>query len=123
MMPLTFKEALRNDVQGVFLNLEEFADRHTIKYDGKVYTDIPASIQEVEQAERTQLKDDHTQGIFRAQAVLFCVRADLDGKLPEPGTWLEVNNGKNPRFFNKYQVGAAGDEMGMVRIGLGRFAQ
>ena len=36
MMPLTFKEALRNDVQGVFLNLEEFADRHTIKYDGKV---------------------------------------------------------------------------------------
>lgn len=62
MMPLTFKEALRNDVQGVFLNLEEFADRHTIKYDGKVYTDIPASIQEAEQAERTQLKDDHTQG-------------------------------------------------------------
>ena len=41
----------------------------------------------------------------------------------EPGTWLEVNNGKNPKFFGKYQVGAAGDEMGMVRIELGRFAQ
>lgn len=123
MKPLCFKEAVQADVQSVFLNTGEFAGLHTIKYDGKVYKDISASIQEAEQAERTQLKDDHTQGIFRAQAVLFCARADLDGKLPEPGTWLEVNNGKNPKFFNKYQVGAAGDEMGMVRIELGRFAQ
>ena len=120
---MSFKDRVIQDVGEVFLDTRFFAEKHTIKYDGKVYTDIPASIQEAEQAERTQLKDDHALGIFRAQAVLFCARADLDGKLPEPGTWLEVNNGKNPRFFNKYQVGAAGDEMGMVRIELGRFAQ
>lgn len=123
MRALTFKEAVAKDVQGVFLNLEEFAGLHTIKYDNQVYKGIPVSIQEAEQTERTQMKDDHAPGIFRVQAVLFCARADLDRKLPEPGTWLEVNNGKNPGFFNKYQVGAAGEEMGMVRIELGRFAQ
>lgn len=123
MRALSFKEAVANDVHGVFLNLEEFADRHTIKYNGQAYENIPVSLQDVEQAERQQMKDDHTQGIFRVQAVLFCARTDLDRKLPEPGTWLEINNGKNPKFFNKYQVGSSGVEMGMVRVELGRFAQ
>lgn len=42
---------------------------------------------------------------------------------PEQGKWLEINDGKNPKFFNKYQIGSSGVEMGMVRIELGRFAQ
>ena len=29
MRPLTFKETVARDVRGVFLNLDEFADRHT----------------------------------------------------------------------------------------------
>ena len=91
MRPLTFKETVARDVRGVFLNLDEFADRHTVKYDGKVYEDIPVSLQDVEQTEQ--------------------------------GKWLEINDGKNPKFFNKYQIGSSGVEMGMVRIELGRFAQ
>lgn len=123
MRALTFKETVANDVHGVFLNLEEFADRHTIKYDGQVYADIPISLQDVEQTERQQMKDDHLPGIFRAKAVLYCAREDIGGRPPEQGKWLEINDGKNPRFFNKYQVGSSGVEMGMVRVELGRFAQ
>lgn len=123
MRPLTFKEVVANDVQGVFLNLEEYADTHTIKYDGKVYADIPVSLQDVEQTERQQMKDDHLPGIFKAKSTLYCSLKDIGGKLPEQGKWLEINDGKNPRFFNKYQVGSSGVEMGMVRVELGRFAQ
>ena len=123
MRPLTFKEAVANDVQGVFLNLEEFADQHTIKYDGKAYTDIPVSLQDVEQTERQQTKDDHLPGIFKAKSTLYCALEDIGGKLPEQGKWLEINDGRNPKFFNKYQIGSSGVEMGMARIELGRFAQ
>lgn len=122
MKPLTFKEAVSHDVRGVFLNLEEFAGLHTIKYDGKVYADIPVSLQDVEQTERRQMKDDHLPGIFKAKSVLYCAREDIGGKVPEQGTWLEINDGKNPKFFNRYQVGSSGVEMGMVRVELGRFA-
>ncbi len=123
MKLLTFKETVARDVRGVFLNLDEFADRHTVKYDGKVYEDIPVSLQDVEQTERQQRKDDHLPGIFKAKSVLYCAQKDLGGRLPEQGTWLEINDGRHPRFFHKYQVGSSGVEMGMVRIELGRFAQ
>lgn len=123
MRALSFKEAVANDVQGVFLNTGEFADQRTVKYGGQAFENIPVSLQDVEQTGREQQKDDHAQGIFRAQAVLFCAWADLDRKLPEAGTWLEVSSARNKAFFHKYQVGSAGEEMGMVRLELGRFIQ
>ena len=123
MRALTFKEAVANDVQSVFLNLEEFADLHTVKYNGQVYENIPVSLQDVEQTERQQMKDDHTQGIFQVQAVLYCARSSLSGKLPEQGTQIEISSAKNKRFFHQYRIGASGEEMGMVRLELGRFEQ
>lgn len=123
MRPLSFKEAVARDVRGVFLNMEEFADQHTVKYNGQVYENIPVSLQDVEQTERQQTKDDHLPGIFKAKAVLYCAREDIGGKVPEQGAWLEINDGKNPKFFNRYQVGSSGVEMGMVRVELGRFSQ
>lgn len=123
MRALSFKDTVASDVRGVFINTEEFADLHTVKYDGKVYADIPVSLQDVEQTERQQIKDDHLPGIFKAKSTLYCALDDIGGKLSEQGKWLEVNDGKNPKFFNRYQVGSSGVEMGMVRIELGRFAQ
>lgn len=123
MRPLSFKEAAARDVRAVFLNTEEFADLHTVKYNGQAYENIPVSLQDVEQTERQQMKDDHLPGIFKAKAVLYCAREDIGGKLPEQGKWLEINDGKNPKFFNRYQIGSAGVEMGVVRVELGRFAQ
>lgn len=123
MRPLCFKEALANDVHGVFLNTDEFSDLHTIKYDGKVYADIPVSLQDAEEVERDQKQDDHLQGVFLVQAVLFCARSDLGGVLPEQGTKIEVSSPRNKKFFHKYDIGRAGEEMGMVRLELGRYAQ
>ena len=35
-----FRDAVQDDLHGVFLNLDEFAERHTVIYDGETYEDI-----------------------------------------------------------------------------------
>lgn len=35
---------MQDDLHGVFLNLDEFAERHTVIYDGETYEDIPVVI-------------------------------------------------------------------------------
>ena len=39
-----FRDAVQDDLHGVFLNLDEFAERHTVIYDGETYEDIPVVI-------------------------------------------------------------------------------
>ena len=36
-----FKDMVADDVHAVFLNLDEFAQKRTIRYDGEEYQDIP----------------------------------------------------------------------------------
>lgn len=36
-----FKDAVQEDLNSVFLNLDEFAETHTVYYDGEEYSDIP----------------------------------------------------------------------------------
>ena len=36
-----FKDAVQEDLNSVFLNLDEFAETHTVYYDGEEYPDVP----------------------------------------------------------------------------------
>ena len=36
-----FKDMVQADIKGVFLNLDEFAELHTVVYDGVTYEGIP----------------------------------------------------------------------------------
>lgn len=115
---MSFRDRVARDIGKVFLDTRFFAENRTIRYDGEEYPDIAVSIQEPEEIERQQKSDDHAQGFFQVQAVLFCDRSDLGGVQPEQGTWIEISSEENPAFFERYQVGKSSCEMGMLRVDL-----
>lgn len=115
---MSFKDRAERDISRVFLDTRFFADKRTIRYDGKEYRGIPVSVQGPEEMERPTKADDHAQGFFQVQAVLFCALSDLNGVQPEQGTRLEISSKENPLFYERYRVAASSCEMGMLRIGL-----
>ena len=38
---MSFKDMLTDDIHNVFLNVDEFAEKRTVEYDGERYEDIP----------------------------------------------------------------------------------
>lgn len=114
-----FQEAVAQDIHGVFLNVEEFAQIRTIRYDGQEYLDIPIVLSDRKEEARRQLQSDHVQGLYRVSAVLHCARSDLGGKQPEQGARLSVNNREGGGgYFRSFYVAASGCEMGMLRVEL-----
>lgn len=114
-----FQEAVAQDVHGVFLNVEEFAQIRTVRYDGQEYRDIPIVLSDRKEEARRQLQSDHVQGLYRVSAVLHCARSDLGGKQPEQGARLSVNNREGGGgYFRSFYVAASGCEMGMLRVEL-----
>ena len=114
-----FQEAVARDVHGVFLNVEEFAQIRTIRYDGQEYQDIPIVLSDRKEEARRQLQSDHVQGLYRVSAVLHCARSDLGGKQPEQGARLSVNDREGGGgYFRSFYVAASGCEMGMLRVEL-----
>lgn len=113
---MSFKDMVAADIKAVFLNLDEFGEPRTIIYDGETYRGIPVVLTGRKEAERTQLADDHAQGIYQASHVLFCSLDDLDGNQPEQGTRLRISD--EDGFLRTYYVAASDCEMGMVRAEL-----
>ena len=91
----SFKDAVQEDLNSVFLNLDEFAETHTVYYDGEEYSDIPI--------------------VYRVSRVLHCDIAAIGGKQPEQGCKLGIDeNG----FVRSYYVASSVCEMGMLRVEL-----
>ena len=65
-----FKDMVADDVHAVFLNLDEFAEKRTIRYDGEEYQDIPIVLSGLKEQERRQLQSDHVQGLYLVSSVL-----------------------------------------------------
>ena len=79
-----FKDAVQEDLNSVFLNLDEFAETHTVYYDGEEYPDVPLVLTGLSEKERVrQAISDHAQGLYRVSRVLHCDIAALGGKQPE----------------------------------------
>lgn len=103
----------------VFLNLDEFAERRTIRYDGEEYQDIPIVLSGLKEKDRRQLQSDHVQGLFLVASVLHCAAADLGGKQPEKGARLSINDREGSGgFFREFYVAASVCELGMLRVEL-----
>ena len=74
----SFKDAVQEDLNSVFLNLDEFAETHTVYYDGEEYSDIPIVMTGLSEKERVrQSISDHAQGLYRVSRVLHCDIAAL----------------------------------------------
>ena len=99
-----FKDAVQEDLNSVFLNLDEFAETHTVYYDGEEYPDVVR-----------QTISDHAQGLYRVSRVLHCDIAALGGKQPEKDCKLGIDE---DGFVRNYYVASSVCEMGMLRVEL-----
>ena len=116
---MSFKDMVAADIRGVFLNLDEFAEKRTIKYDGEVYQDIPIVLSGLKEQDRRQLTTDHAAGLYQVTSVLHCALSDLGGKQPEKGCKIKINEQEGGGgFFQSFYVATSTCEMGMLRVEL-----
>lgn len=117
---MSFKDMVKQDIQNIFLNTEEFAENHTVRFDGNVYEDIPVVIEGVKQSERAAVQSDHMQGIYSVTAKAYFSSKDTDGTFPEQGKYFEIDDGEalGKTFFKRYTVVTAKDDMGMICLEL-----
>lgn len=115
-----FKDMVKSDIASVLMNTEEFAESHTVKYDGEVYRDIPLILQKVKQSDRTVVQGDHAEGIYLVTAVAYINEKDLDGVIPEQGHIFEIDDGEalGKPFFRRYSVVTSKCEMGLITLEL-----
>jgi len=88
---VTFKEAIQRDIYEVFLNENEFAEWHTVLYDGETCEDIPLVLEGPDELERQPVsagsgvgggRSDSAAGLYQVSVILHCATAYLGGKQP-----------------------------------------
>jgi hypothetical protein len=118
-----FRALLERDNAEIFLNLEEFGERRTVRYDGESYEEIPVVLDEAMQTARyniKHLKSDYGQGLHKGAVRLHCMRRDLGNKLPEQGMPLEIESERRNGFFRKYEILESRCDEGMLTVTLER---
>lgn len=114
-----FKDMVASDNLSVFMNASEFAERRTIVYDGDSYEDIPIVLSGIKEKDRRALVNDHTQGLYQVTSVLHCALSDLNGKQPEKGQRIKINDEEGGGgFFREFYVASSVCEIGMLRVEL-----
>lgn len=118
-----FKDMVKQDIQSIFLNCDEFAETHTVKFNGDEYKDIPVVLEVVKQSERQTTASDHMEGIYSVTAKAYFDINNTEGKMPEQGKYFEINDGEavGETYFRRYRVVTAEDAMGMVCLELELF--
>lgn len=102
---ISFKEAARQDVSNVFLDIEEFADVHTINN-----KKIPAIVDENELIEREKRMKSNMDGVYTKQIMIYVKGIDF-GMLPAVGAALRMDG-------KEYLVQDAVNEYGVYSITL-----
>ena len=87
MVRKSFKEVMKDDVNNTFMNVDEFADMHTV--DGK---EIPVLVDDNEIIEREKKMKSNMDGVYVKQKLIY-VKADDFGALPVIGRQI-VFDGK-----------------------------
>lgn len=100
-----FKDLIREDAKRVFLNPEEFSEIHMVN--GK---EMAVQIDENEQIEREKRINQHVDGIFKNQKLIY-VLAEEFGPLPKQGALFQMDK-------RKYTVADAVNEDGVYSITL-----
>ena len=114
---MSFKDMLTSDVLGVFLNDGEFAEKHTIIYNGETYDGISVLYIKVKELEKPI---QNAEGIFGVQAKLHIALSDIDGKIPEQGQIISIDDGEalGKKFFVRYKIATSTCSSGMVSLEL-----
>lgn len=124
---MTFKDAIRRDISEIFLNGNEFAQRHTVICDGETYPDVLLVLEGPEEQERQPIssgsgvsgsRTDNARGLYLTRMVMHCAAKDLRGKQLEPDLEIKISDPEDDSFFHTYYIAASHDEMGMLRVEL-----
>lgn len=120
---MSFKDMVKSDIANVLMNTDEFAENHTVRYDGEVYENIPIVLQKVMQSDRPVVQSDHMEGIFLASAIAYIHEKDLGGIIPEQGQYFEIDDGEalGEPYFRRYSVITSKCEMGLITLELRGF--
>jgi hypothetical protein len=116
-----FRACLARELGDAFLNLQEFGEKRTIRYDGVDYEDIPVVLDQTGLQNRydiKQMKTDYSQGLLKSVTRLFCRQSDLDGQLPEEGMSLGIESLRQKGFFYRYTISTSALDEGMITLEL-----
>lgn len=102
---MSFKDIIEQDVHQTFLNTAEFSDIHTVN--GK---EMPVQIDSNEQIEREKRINQHMDGIYKNQKLIYVSATDY-GSLPKQGSLLNLDG-------RSYRVADAIHEDGVYSITL-----
>lgn len=102
---MTFKDIVKSDVRGVFLNLDEFSETHMVN-------GVPMAVQidANEQIEREKRFNQNMDGIFTNQTLIYVSAAEF-GPMPKQGAALQLDK-------RMYRVADAIHEDGVYSITL-----
>lgn len=115
-----FKEMLQADIKNVFLNIDEFAEPHTIKFDGEIFKNIPVVLTNIKQSDLSISAENHSEGLFIVSAKVYFSADDTNGEFPERGKRFEIDDGEalGKPFFRRFRVATAENAMGMICLEL-----
>lgn len=100
---MNFKDILQSDVREVFMNADEFCEIHTVN--GK---EMPVQIDSNEQIEREKRMNQHVDGVYRNQKLMYVAASDF-GRLPAQGSAITLDG-------KQYKVADAVSEEGIYSI-------
>ena len=97
-----FKDMVARDNARTFMNLDEFAEKRIVVYDGVTYdgedhAGIPVVLSGLKEKDRRQLMSDHIQGLFLVSSVLHCRIQDLAWRSAIPMTLPSSDASTSPR--------------------------
>lgn len=117
---MSFKDIVNSDNFGVFLNVGDFAELHTVKYDGEIYERIPVVLTRNNQESRKTFKDDTAYGVYRVTATAYISKSSLGGVIPEKGHEIRIDNQDYPDnpYYTQYRIVTSKCDMGMICLEL-----
>lgn len=120
---MSFKDMVEADIENVFLNNNEFAETHTIKYDRETYENIPILLTKAKEMKRPVTVSDHAEGIHKMTTTVHIALSDLGGVVPEQKQEISIDDGEalGKTFFGQYRILTSDCEMGMVMLELEAF--
>ena len=110
MIAMNFKDMVAEDISGVFLNLEEFGDKHTI---GKKETICVIDEERFQNKQRNKTKSLENDGLFIEGMTLFIEKSFFKYP-PHSGEKILVDG-------VRYLVEETKEDMGLLEIDLTRY--
>ena len=110
MIAMNFKDMVAEDISGVFLNLEEFGDKHTI---GKKETICIIDEERFQNKQRNKAKSLENDGLFIEGMTLFIEKSFFKFP-PHSGEKILVD-------WVRYLVEETKEDMGLLEIDLTRY--